>query len=508
MNTETKSIDLIPEERWWGGRVSDGLLMPFGKEDFHTDLSIDLNGNQGCPLLVSNKGRFIWSEGAFSFKFENNMLEVSGHKKLEFGSGFNNLHDVYQHVSKNYFSPSGMLPDDLLFTAPQYNLWIELLYEPTQSKVLSYAHSVLEQGFPPGVIMIDDNWHEPYGTWEFHPGRFPDPKSMVEELHNLGFKVMLWVCPFVSPDSRTFRQLELKGYLLKDAAGQTAIRRWWNGYSACLDLINKESVLWMYEQLDNLQKNYGIDGFKFDAGDLSFYDNTDLSAEPATRNDHCEAWGKIGLRYKLNEYRACWKLAGQPLAQRLKDKNHSWKGNGLESLIPHALAQSLMGYSFTCPDMIGGGEFQNFLANSENLDYELFVRYAQCSALFPMMQFSAAPWRVLDDEHLSYCLNAAKLHAELGSEILEIAKESAHTGEPILRHLAYAYPNEGYEYIKDQFLLGENILVAPVITKGARSRSIDFPPGSWHGDDGSVIQGPSTVTVEAPLSRLPWYRKK
>lgn len=508
MGNERLRINLLPEERWWGGRVSDGLLMPYGNEGFKADLSMDLDGNQGCPLLVSNKGRFIWSEGAFSFKFENNLMDVSGAKKIEYGAGFRNLRDVYRHVSKNFFPPSGKIPDKLLFTAPQYNLWIELLYEPTQSKVLSYAHSVLENGFPPGVIMIDDNWHEPYGTWKFHPGRFPNPKSMVEELHSLGFKVMLWVCPFVSPDSLTFRQLEKKRYLLNDATGQTVIRRWWNGYSACLDLTNKESKSWIYEQLDTLQKEYGIDGFKFDAGDLPFYENTDESAGPSTRNDHCEAWGRIGLRYPLNEYRACWKLGGQPLAQRLKDKNHSWGGNGLESLIPHALAQSLMGYPFTCPDMIGGGEYENFLANSDKLDPELIVRYAQCSALFPMMQFSAAPWRILDDEHLSYCRQAAKLHAELGGEILELAKESARTGEPIIRHLAYTYPDHGYEDIKDQFLLGKNILVAPVITKGARSRCVHFPTGIWHGDDCSVIQGPCFVDIDVPLSRLPWYRKK
>lgn len=78
------------------------------------------------------------------------------------------------------------IPEELLFTAPQYNLWIELLYEPTQEKVLQYARKVLDLGMPPGVIMIDDNWHEPYGTWVFHSGRFPDPARMVQELHAMG----------------------------------------------------------------------------------------------------------------------------------------------------------------------------------------------------------------------------------------------------------------------------------------------------------------------------------
>lgn len=143
-------------------------------------------------------------------------------------------------------------------------------------------------------------------------------------------------------------------------------------------------------------EKYGIDGFKFDAGDPSFYLPSDISARPSDPNGHCEAWASVGLRYALNEYRACWKQAGKPLVQRLSDKNHSWGADGLASLIPNALAQGLMGYAYTCPDMIGGGQIADVVHPEFRSDQELFVRYAHCSALFPMMQFSTALWRVLD----------------------------------------------------------------------------------------------------------------
>jgi alpha-glucosidase (family GH31 glycosyl hydrolase) len=165
-----------------------------------------------------------------------------------------------------------------------------------------------------------------------------------------------------------------------------------------------------------------------------------------------------------------------------------------------------MGYSFTCPDLIGGGEFQSFL-DAKSVDQELVVRSAQCSALMPMMQFSVAPWRVLDAPRADICRRMARLHTELGSEILSLATASAKSGEPIVRALAYEYPQGGYEKIRDQFLLGDRILVAPVLEKGARRRSIRFPPGNWKGDDGSLVAGPKTVEVEAPLDRLPWYRR-
>ncbi|MCU6712583.1 glycoside hydrolase family 31 protein [Paenibacillus sp. J5C_2022] len=508
MTNQKLELELLPDEHWWGGRAADGRSMPYGMSLFEADLAVSFNGNQACPLLISSKGRYVWSDEPFAFQFDRNRLLVSSDAGgLVAGEGNENLRGAYSYVSRTFFPPAATVPEELLFTAPQYNLWIELLYEPAQDKVLQYAKDALAQGMPPGVIMIDDNWHEPYGTWTFHSGRFPDPKGMVQELHAMGFKVMLWVCPFVSPDSLTFRQIEKRGILLKDSGGKTALRRWWNGFSAVLDCTNPAAVAWMREQMDALQREYGIDGFKLDAGDPEFYEPDDLSYVPGTtRNGHCEAWAKVGLKYRLNEYRACWKLAGQPLVQRLMDKNHEWTGNGLDALIPDGLAQGLLGYAFTCPDMIGGGQYSSF--SEERLDQELFVRYAQCSALFPMMQFSAAPWRLLSEQNQRYCVEAAQLHVRFGDEILGLARHAAVNGEPILRHMAYVFPEEGMESVQDQFMLGDSLLVAPVIAKGARARDVLFPAGNWLGDDGSMVHGPAKLQIDVPLGRLPWYRKQ
>ena len=68
------------------------------------------------------------------------------------------------------------------------------------------------------------------------------------------------------------------------------------------------------------------------------------------------------------------------------------------------------------------------------------------------------------------------------------------------------YPHQGYTEIKDQFLLGDSILVAPVLARGKRSRTVVFPAGTWQGDDGSTVTGPRTQEIDVPLARLPWYR--
>ena len=117
-------------------------------------------------------------------------------------------------ASAAHFPPSGTIPPEMFLNKPQYNTWIELVYDQNQEDVLKYAHGIVDNGFPPGILMIDDNWQKYYGSTEFRPDRFPDPKGMVDELHALGFKVMLWICPFVSPDSQEYRMLRDKGYLV------------------------------------------------------------------------------------------------------------------------------------------------------------------------------------------------------------------------------------------------------------------------------------------------------
>jgi alpha-glucosidase len=174
--------------------------------------------------------------------------------------------------------------------------------------------------------------------------------------------------------------------------------------------------------------------------------------------------------------------------------------------MPDMIGLGLIGHQFGCPDLIGGGEWTSF-QDSSVLDEELIVRSSQVSALMPMMQFSVAPWRVLNKTNLAICKKMADLHYSMGSEILAIARECAVSGEPMVRNLEYEYPGKGYEEVKDQFFLGSRILVAPVVNKGQHSRDVIFPEGNWRGDDGSVVKGPSVQTIEVPLERLPWYRK-
>jgi hypothetical protein len=127
--------------------------------------------------------------------------------------------------------------------------------------------------------------------------------------------------------------------------------------------------------------------------------------------------------------------------------------------------------------MIGGGEYLSF-ENLAAVDQELVVRAAEIHALMPMMQFSVAPWRVLSAGNLAITRRMAALHTQHGPAIVALAAESAKTGVPIARTLDYSYPGHGYEATIDEFLLGPDIFVAPVVEKGAPDR-LAVPPGRW-----------------------------
>lgn len=502
------NIPSLKNEKWWGGLVALGHQMPFRAVTGFYDLSRNNLNNQVVPLMLSSAGRYIWSEQPFRFRMKNDTLQlISLYEAPKVITAGTTLKEAYLAAARKHFPPSGKIPEEIFFSKPQYNTWIELMYNQNQKDILAYADQVIAHQFPTGVFMVDDNWQKYYGNFEFKPEKFPDPRGMTDQLHSQGFKIMVWICPFVSADSPEFRYLQSKGYLLKQkGSGQPAIIHWWNGMSACYDVTNPKAVGYLKQQLREAQEKYGIDGFKFDAGDVAYMGGDyEFFDKQANVNTFSEKWAAIGLDFPYNELRTSFKLGGRELVQRLGDKDYSWKAVSL--LIPDMLAAGLLGHLYTCPDMIGGGQFGSFLnIDPSQFDQELIVRSCQIHALMPMMQFSVAPWRILDIRHLDICRRYARLHEQMGEYILQLAHQASETGEPIIRHLEYTFPHQGFAGCTDQFMLGDRYLVAPMLTKGS-SRTVRLPAGVWKDDQGKKFRGPVKINIDVPLERLPYYEK-
>ena len=502
------------DEGWWGGAWDLGGDMPITADRRYVmDLREGCTFQGNASLFVSDRGRWIWSDDPCAFTFDQGVITVEPTRgKVLFGKAGETLRDACRHVSKTFQKPSGKHPDLSFFATPQYCTWIELGYGQTQAAIEKYAADIKKNGFPAGVIMIDDTWQTDYGVWEFDARVFPNPKKLCDDLHRDGFKVMLWACSFVSPDSREYRYLQSKEGVLMAADGSldfeghpnTALYNWWNGWGGIVDWTSPAGVAWATEVFQGLCRRYGVDGFKFDATNPRYFSmpNRRAAVPGASSADLSHAFCEFGEQFPMPSAQ-CWRQGGRAIVVRLTDKGHTW-AEAYRCVSDMAVA-GLMGCPFVLPDMVGGGLLSSF-APGKKLDQDLFVRSAQSQALSPMIQFSAAPWRVLDAEHLASVKAAVDLRGTFAEKFQQLAVRAGETGEPILRSLEYEFPNQGYRLVKDEFLMGDDLLVIPQLAPGT-SREAVIPPGTWRGDDGSVVKGPARLSIEVPLARIPHYRR-
>ncbi len=514
-------FEILPGEHWWGGGIRDAEKQPF---DAATVYSIDLlrqKRTQTAPLFLADTGRFLWSEEPYVIRFDHGTVTAEGEADIVLESGGETLREAYFTAMRKYFPfEKDIHTAREFYKYPQFNTWMELTKFQNEKDILAYAEEVVASGYTPGILMIDGTWQKAQGVWEFNPDRFSDPKGMMKRLHELGFIVMLWVSPFVCSEGPVFQELRAtrqgaegtgevaaRNHLVRNEKGEIAILKWWSGFSAIYNFNLPDDCAHMGAQLDRLMTEYGVDGFKFDGGSYLPQEFLNLNSVWGgwTFSQLNEAWWRFGSQYKYHEYKDTWKSGGSHVVQRLFDKDHRWVGNGLDCLIPHGIFAGLIGVPFLCPDMVGSGQWTAFLYGK--VDEELFIRSAECSALFPMMQFSALPSRRLSTEGQRICLAMAKLHESLYADIEPLVTHAEQTGEPIIRSLEFVYPHCGYAEIKDEFLLGNDILVAPVVTQGARTREVVFPAGVWRDERGNEFRGPCTAAVDAPLDVLPWFRR-
>ena len=492
-DTKYMKLEIQTDELWYGALTNLGIHMPFTAES-KIDIKLDVNmtPNQGMPFLVSSEGRWIWLNVPYSLSFHDGMIEFPEGSGT--GKAGETLKDAYLYVNSTYFPQSDSMPDERLFTSPIFNTWIEYTFFQSKKNTLEYAENILKAGFKPGVLMIDDSWAESYGTWSFHSGRFPHPEKMLEKLHKMGFTVILWICPYITPDTLKYREARNRGLLLSDRDGKPFLCDWWNGYSAALDLSNREALVWLEEQMDKLTA-LGVDGFKFDGADPMHYIGAYHGNTKVDCNEMARIWAEFGSRWPLNEMRASWEAAAKPNLQRLSDKDHTWGDKGIRALVPDTLALGIMGHPYSCPDMIGGGEYLNFEANSDRLDTEIFIRHAATAALMPAIQFSAAPWRILSQKDQARIHKLIEIREKYLPYIMDLMKKSASTNEPIARYMEYVFPHQGFGRINDQFMVGNELLVAPVLEKGKTSRMVTIPEGNWSFNE-KTIKGGRTVELE------------
>ncbi|MEO7934202.1 MAG: glycoside hydrolase family 31 protein [Chthoniobacterales bacterium] len=398
-------------------------------------------------------------------------------------------------------------PEARMFGDSIFCTWTQHPRAVLQGRVLEMAKAIRQHGFPCSMLTIDDRWESVFGELTFSDD-FPDPAGMVRELHEMGFSVLLWTTPFVNQEAASYRELAERGWLAPryDGSGP-ALLKWWGGTAGIVDITNPEAKEWYRTRLLRLMDEIGVDGFKIDGGDAKYMPEPSITAW----HRNVGPSGYVDLYLSLYEEvapgkcesRTAWLSQGRNILWREGGKDSHWGvDNGLKAMVNLGLHLALLGYDTLIPDMIPG-RVQTMDANTPLPSDELFVRWVEASALMPLMQFSYYPWNYAETTS-SIARQYALLHKSLEDYLVE---QAFNRSAPLLRPLWYDNPDEADFYsIDDEFLLGNDLLVAPVLEEYQVARDIFLPSGNWRDAwTGELIQEKHLLQYPAPCPGIPIF---
>ncbi|XP_044254381.1 myogenesis-regulating glycosidase [Tribolium madens] len=419
--------------------------------------------------------------------------------------------EAHLHAVNNFLGKPKEHPNEWIIRHPIWTTWAKYKSAINDSIVVSFAKDIADHGFV-GQIEIDDKWEDCYGSLTFSENAFPEINQTVQAIKDLNFTVTIWTHPFVNHDcEETVTYGQQHGYFVIADSGSDETS-WWNGPTAHhLDFSKEEVAKWFSDRLKLLQERHGIDGFKFDAGESDYAPlNPIVSGDPelspnSLSGDYIRTDARFG---GLTEVRTAWRTQDLPIFLRMLDKDSRWTlNNGLYSLITSLLLFNINGYVFVLPDMIGGNGY------TEKPTPELMVRWTQANTFMPAMQFSYLPWEITSDDFdsLEITKKFVALHEDYADVIIEAMNNSIATGTPVNPPIWWVDPtNPDALTVNDEYLLGEKILVAPVVQEGAISRDVVLPVGSWKdGNNGTIYEGPQILKgYSAPIDILPYFIKQ
>lgn len=421
----------------------------------------------------------------------------------------NDIKHVHQYMVDTYLGHPIDIPDERMFTDPIWSTWAQFKEAVNQSLVMQYATDILNNNFTNSQLEIDDDWEMGYGLMEFNLEKFPDPVQMVSDLDSMGFRTTLWVHPFYNLESKDFLNRRF-AMMRAPKSFLPALISWWQGTGGIIDFTRETSAQWWTDRLKLLQEKYGINSFKFDAGETNWlpgaFDSGTKMRNPSDYTTYfAEMAHSMDADVRHQEVRVGARTQHLPIFVRMMDKDSRWNdNNGLATIIPHALTYSIIGYPFILPDMIGGNAYLGMMPNRE-----LFMRWVELNAFLPGFQFSIAPWQY-DAEVLEVSQRMLRLHQDYSGTFIELARNCVETGEPIIRPLWWIAPDDERALMEDsEFLVGDDILVAPVITQGATTRNIYLPQGLWKDmNSKNTYIGPIEIeSYAAPLHILPYFQR-
>ena len=389
-----------------------------------------------------------------------------------------------------------------------YEPWVWEDEENDADATVALVDGYRERDIPVGVVIVDSPWQTNYNTFEMAK-QFGTPERLLGRLRDRNVRVLFWATGFVNtssidgPDSGqspNFKEAFDRGFLVN--GGQTY--EWDKGEGAALDFFDPDAVAWWYGEMDKAWA-YGIDGWKVDSPEGNLPDPVQTAAGPKTNREYGEAYYRAFYTYVAQRNPDAI-ITARPYdsgtvyapidanpAGWVGDQEPDWGSRGIGEALDNILASAELGYSMLGSD-IGG------YRPGERSD-RLFIRWTQLGALSPLMENGGRgehrPWKI-DDEVVPTYRFYAKLHQQLIPYLYGLGVEAHLGGEPIIR----APDRELHQY-----RLGDDLFVAPVVTRDDRRR-VELPAGSrWYDfwADEEPYSGGTSMQYGAAISRIPLF---
>ena len=359
--------------------------------------------------------------------------------------------------------------------------------------------------------------------WRVDTDLYPDLAGLAERLDGQGFSLLTYQNSFLVDGADVYPGAVAGGHVIRDASGAPYL---FDGVSfeptTLLDLTSPAAVDWAQAIFDE-GLALGPRGWMADFAEWLPTDAVLASGEDAlaVHNRYPVDWARLNRDLlaareaedgveRLFFVRAAW-LGSQPLVSVVwaGDQQTDFSaGDGLPSVIPMGIGLGLTGFPYFGHD-IAGYMSQGTVPASE----ELWQRWVTFGALSPVMRTHHG--RAMGENHswetdaaaVAHMRRWTRLHMQLVPYLWGSIGSFERDGLPLFRLIALEWPEEDWAWTAlDQYLLGDRILVAPVVVEGATSREVNLPPGRWYPLlGGGAVDGGRTVTVASPPSEIPVF---
>ncbi|XP_077989452.1 myogenesis-regulating glycosidase-like [Glandiceps talaboti] len=473
--TKQKGYGSVMEKMWMS---SKGMVITI-MDDIPLQVSMNDDNTHLCIRADRNDDSYMY----------NNM--PGGFPELKYTiCDTTNIKQIYKYALSRYIElPKGQ-PDQGLINFPIWAVkpyFKDIVYN--QTDVLNIAEQINDYGFNRSHIILNGKYSSHYGDWDFNPENFPDPRQMMDRLHDLGFRVTAVVSSIVNTDSKNYKYglLKEKDYWMKYGDGEApGLVKWWGGLGTVLDFTHERAVSWYRTKLKNLMQMYNIDALLFDGGEASHLPPNYVAHRKRSMenpNRYSEKFVDFASDFGLEtQIGVGQRTQAVPLFVRMEEKRSGWGyNNGIKAIIPAALQYGLLGYPYFIPAPIGGNVDSDSSTEVNGLpDRELYIRWLELVTYLPVMEFTTLPWQY-DTEVVQIAHNMVKIHeTKVAPLVASLIREATQTGVPIIRPLWWISPEDPNALTEDtEFLIGEDLLVAPVLERGQRQRDIYLPEGAW-----------------------------